>query len=206
MPALFLDRDGVILRVEAGKYNNTVFDCEFLPGTVSAIVKLGSVFYPIIIITNAGSAIHRGLSRREDIRAIHEWIQFSVEDNGGQIAGAYYCPHTMGAQCKCRKPGTELFEQACRDFLIDPKDSYVVGDSASDVLAAVTIGATPVLVRTGLGGQLLHEVIEDPGNYGMLMDANPLIVDDLLAFAYWIKVKPLTEYAKKATAPSHTTA
>jgi D-glycero-D-manno-heptose 1,7-bisphosphate phosphatase len=206
MPALFLDRDGVILQVRRGAYNNTLGDCTFIPGVLGAFSVLVRYFYPIVVITNqAGSAY--GYTTNENIDAIHKWIQDAVEGDGGRIDEIYYCHHSVEDKCRCRKPGTALFEKARDRFgMISLEDSYMVGDSVSDVLAAVAVGATPVLVRTGLGAQLLHEVIEDPKNYGMLMDANPLVVDDLLAFAYWIKVKPLTEYAKKATAPSHTTA
>lgn len=188
------------MRVEAGKYNNRLQDCEFIPFALDALTLLSKHFDPVIVVSNqAGIAYgHTTMGDQEDIS---NWIRDEVYGNGGRILAFYYCPHASDGKCKCRKPGTALFEDARDRYGVDLHNSYVVGDSAADVLASVTIGATPVLVRTGLGEQLLHEVIECPSDYGMLMDANPLVVESLLAFAYWINVKPLTAHAQKATTP-----
>lgn len=54
--------------------------------------------------------------------------------------------------CDCRKPGTGMIEQAARDLNIDLAQSWMVGDTSTDMEAARRAGLRSVLVRTGFGG------------------------------------------------------
>ena len=57
-PAVFLDRDGTLNREV--DHLNRVQDLELLPGAGEAVVRLGEVGYPVLVITNQ-SAVARGL-------------------------------------------------------------------------------------------------------------------------------------------------
>jgi len=60
-PAIFLDRDGVIIQNHEN-YVRSWKDVEFLPSSLRALNLLSQTSYKIIIITNQ-SAIGRGISK-----------------------------------------------------------------------------------------------------------------------------------------------
>jgi D-glycero-D-manno-heptose 1,7-bisphosphate phosphatase len=97
-----------------------------------------------VIITNQ-RGIARGAMTEADLVDIHNRMRAEVAREGGRIDAIYHCPHE--GDCDCRKPGTELFRRAAHDLGIELGGSAVVGDRASDMHAAATIGALRVLVR-----------------------------------------------------------
>ena len=68
--AAFLDRDGVINRLNMGSYVTTWDKFEFLEGVIPAIAELNEAGFIVIIITNQ-SAINRGLMSTQDLVQIH---------------------------------------------------------------------------------------------------------------------------------------
>jgi uridine kinase len=54
--------------------------------------------------------------------------------------------------CNCRKPATGMIDQACSEMPILRKDSWLVGDTTTDLLTARRAGLRSVLVRTGYAG------------------------------------------------------
>jgi D-glycero-D-manno-heptose 1,7-bisphosphate phosphatase len=52
------------------------------------------------------------------------------------------------SQCLCRKPGTLLFEQAIAKYKIDPKGSFMIGDSQIDIQAADKMKIKGILLPT----------------------------------------------------------
>ena len=55
--------------------------------------------------------------------------------------------------CDCRKPEPGLITRAIKDLNIDPAQSWFVGDSTADVLAAQRLAIRSILVETGEGGR-----------------------------------------------------
>ncbi|MBI2631632.1 HAD-IIIA family hydrolase [Candidatus Pacearchaeota archaeon] len=83
---------------------------------------------------------------------------------GARIDKTYYCPHhpdpkgKIGPngpnndyvkECECRKPKHGLILQAGNDFNIDLTQSYMIGDSHSDILAGQKAGCKGILVERG---------------------------------------------------------
>lgn len=135
--AVFLDRDGTI-NIDK-EYLYKVEDFEYLPGAVEGLKKLGDAGYLLIVITNQ-SGIARGYYTEEDYRHMDEWMKANLLTKGVKIAGSYYCPHHPKAdvleyrrECECRKPGTELFWKAQKDFDIDMSQSFAIGDKERDL-------------------------------------------------------------------------
>lgn len=149
-PALFLDRDGVIIENRAN-YVLSWSDVEFLPGALEALASLRDAPIRVVIVTNQ-SPIGRGLVARETIDAINERIIAEIEAAGGRIDAAYICPHAPEDACTCRKPEPGMLIQAAADLDIDLDRSIMVGDALTDVGAGQGAGvAESVLVRTGRG-------------------------------------------------------
>ena len=53
-----------------------------------------------------------------------------------KINKIYYCPHLEELDCMCRKPNPGMIRKAIIDFPeISIQDSYLIGDSDSDIQA-----------------------------------------------------------------------
>jgi histidinol-phosphate phosphatase family protein len=145
--AVFLDRDGVIIR-ELPRYVLRSEDVEILPGAVEAIARLGRAGYPVIVVTNQ-SPVGRGLLTVEGLEAVHAHLRDLVRQGGGEITAFLVCPHLPDARCECRKPRPGLVLQASRRLGIDLRSSFLVGDQRVDIEAAKAAGCRSVLVLSG---------------------------------------------------------
>jgi histidinol-phosphate phosphatase family protein len=159
--AVFLDRDGVINRLEVGDYVTSWDKFVFIPGAQEAIAALSRAGYLIIIITNQ-SVINRGLLSEAQLSEMHELMRAEVERSGGRIDAIYYCPHTPEENCPCRKPGTGMFDRVNEDYDIDYEQSWFVGDFDSDREVAENMDLKFILAQ-GDGGLLAasRKILQD---------------------------------------------
>jgi len=149
-PALFLDRDGVIIENQSN-YVRSWEDVTILPGALEALARVNTTNFKIIIITNQ-SAVGRGIITLEDAWAINDRIIQVIQRSGGRVDGTYMCPHAPPQGCDCRKPRPGLIMKASSEHTIDLKRSILVGDALSDIQAGQNAGIpTNFLVRTGRG-------------------------------------------------------
>lgn len=148
--AVMLDRDGVI-NVDCG-YVHEIKNFEFIPEVLDALQELAKTEFKIIIITGQ-SGIGRGYYTEEDYQKLTKHMLKEFEKNSIRIDGIYYCPHSPGYGCSCRKPETGMVEKAKKDFNIDLKKSYFIGDKTSDIKCGKNAGCRTILVRTGKAGK-----------------------------------------------------
>lgn len=134
--AVFLDRDGTINNDNGYVYQIEEF--EILPGVIEGLHLLQDAGYLLIVVTNQ-SGIARGYYTEQDFRILTGWMMERFKTMGIQIAEVYYCPHLPNAPipmyrktCRCRKPGTGLYERAVKEFHIDLSKSYAIGDKIRD--------------------------------------------------------------------------
>jgi D-glycero-D-manno-heptose 1,7-bisphosphate phosphatase len=80
---------------------------------------------------------------------------------GGKIEAIFFCPHGPEDQCTCRKPQDGLFSELAQRLRITLTGVPAVGDSLRDLQAAQSVGATPILVRTGNGEKMLGKDIPE---------------------------------------------
>ncbi|MDD3845743.1 MAG: HAD family hydrolase [Syntrophorhabdaceae bacterium] len=152
-PAVFLDRDGIInMKMAEGEYVTHWSGFTFLPGVFEAIRLFNANDRLVIVVTNQ-QCIGKGLVTMEAIETIHTKMTGSLEENGSHVDGIYVCPHLASDGCSCRKPGTGLFEMALKDFRkrgisIDMSNSYMIGDSATDILAGERAGLRTILLAS----------------------------------------------------------
>ena len=143
--AIFLDRDGVINK-NRDDYVKSVDELEIFPKIGHSIKKLNENNFLIIIITNQ-SAINRGYTTYQKVDQIHNFIKHQIGKVGAIIDEIYICPHKPDELCKCRKPKTGLLLKAIRELKIDPKSSWMIGDSDSDIEAGVSIGCKTIKIE-----------------------------------------------------------
>ncbi len=156
-PAIFLDRDGVIIE-NRSSYVRSWDDVKFFPTAVQALARYASSPYHIIFVTNQ-SAVGRGIISYTTAETINQKIAAKLEKNGCRIDGVFMCPHEPEDNCTCRKPRPGLLEQAAQMMSIDLSKSVMVGDAWTDLQAGQAAGVPKLgLVLTGRGRQQLNQV------------------------------------------------
>jgi len=162
-PAVFLDRDGVIIQ-NRENYVCSWNDVEFLPSSLYALERLSQTPYKIIIITNQ-SAIGRGIITLQEAEAINRRIIKEINKSGGRVDGFFMCPHAPEDHCLCRKPQPGLIQKAAEELSIDLESSALIGDALTDIQAGSAAGIkTLIMVKTGRGREqfLLSQTILNP--------------------------------------------
>ena len=154
--AIFLDRDGVINQ-ERKDYVKKLDEFKILDKIADAINIIKSHGFLVIIITNQ-SAINRKLLSVETLNKIHEKLQSYLEKYDTSFDQVYFCPHMPSENCECRKPKPGLIIQAVTDFKIDLSQSYMIGNSETDVQAATNAGCKGILLKEN---QTLLEAVMD---------------------------------------------
>ncbi|MGH9757565.1 MAG: D-glycero-alpha-D-manno-heptose-1,7-bisphosphate 7-phosphatase [Candidatus Acidiferrales bacterium] len=134
-----LDRDGVINRRIAGGYVTSWDQFEFLPGALEGLRLLTESGYTILVLSNQ-AAVGEGMLSEEALARMTQKFVAQAAEQGGRISGVYYCTHSKGAQCDCRKPRAGLFLRAQREHGFDFSESFFIGDSLSDERAAEAAG------------------------------------------------------------------
>jgi histidinol-phosphate phosphatase family protein len=145
--AVFLDRDGVIIRkAPEGQYITAWEQVEFLPGVGEALRKLRQNGFLLIVVTNQ-SAVSRDELAVAVLESIHERIVQHLAQEGVTIDAIYYCPHDRNGNCQCRKPRPRMLLQAAEEHGIDLHQSWMVGDAATDIEAGHAAGCRTVWLR-----------------------------------------------------------
>ncbi len=145
--AVFVDRDGVLNRalVRNGKLvpPASVDELELLPGVAEACVALRAAGFLLIVVTNQPD-VARGTQNRQTVAAIHEVIRGKVPLDDVRV-----CFHDDADGCECRKPKPGLLLEAAKDWDIDIRHSFLVGDRWKDIEAARNAGCRAVQVENG---------------------------------------------------------
>ena len=147
--AVFLDRDGTI--IEDVHFIKSPSQVKLIPGAAEAIRRINEAGALVIVVTNQ-SGIARGLSTEMDYEAVKNHYEALLEKSGAHIDRSYYCPHhpDVNGPCKCRKPGTALFEQALAEFSLTPDRVAYIGDRWRDVAAAKRLGGRGIMIPSGM--------------------------------------------------------
>ena len=148
---VLLDRDGVI-NLDSGDYIKSPSEWQAIPGSLEAIARLNRAGLRVVVVSNQ-SGVGRGLFPASTLEAINARMRREVVAAGGALAGVYCCPHRPDEGCDCRKPAPGLLRRIESDFGQSLRDAPFVGDSLTDIDAALAVGARPMLVRTGYGLQ-----------------------------------------------------
>ena len=160
--AVFLDRDGVINKIV---WNEDIEqldspmrpeELELLPKVTEALKILESKGYLLFIVTNQPGAA-KGKTSYLTLCRVNDKLIRLIQSEGINIAGIELCPHhPTGSEnsdekflihkCTCRKPGTGMIDSLCAKFSIDRKNSWMIGDSATDVICGKNAGVKTAFI------------------------------------------------------------
>lgn len=152
--AIFLDRDGTINKYVG--FLRNIDDFELIDGVSETIKLINQSGYLAIVVTNQ-PVIARGEVTWEELHEIHRKMETLLGKDGAYIDGIYICPHHPNKgyegerpeykiNCDCRKPKPGLLFQAAKDFNINLSESYMIGDSDTDIMSAVNAGVCGVKI------------------------------------------------------------
>ncbi len=145
---ILLDRDGVINQRMKEGYVTCWEEFTFLPGALEALHLLTRNGYCILVISNQ-AGIAKGLMTAAQLDEITRRFRAEVEQQGGYIKKVYYCMHRSEDNCSCRKPKSGLLLQAQQEHGFSFPDTFMIGDSNTDLQAAQTVGCPALLVGDG---------------------------------------------------------
>lgn len=159
--AVFLDRDGTLNKYVG--FLRDINDFELLDGVTDAIKAINNSGYLAIVVTNQ-PVIARGEVTVPQLEEIHNKMETLLGLEGAYIDAIYYCPHhphkgydgeipELKYDCDCRKPKPGMLMQAAEDFNIDLSNSWMVGDSESDIQCGMNAGCKTALIGSGDFGQ-----------------------------------------------------
>ena len=154
-PALFLDRDGVV--VEEVHFLHRPEDVRLVPGAAAVLAFARRQGIAVVLTTNQ-SGIARGLFGWEDFAATQGRLEALLAAEQAAFDMVLACPfHPEGnppyrGDHPCRKPRPGMLLRAAERLGIDLARSWVVGDRARDLEAGRAAGCAGGLhVLSGYG-------------------------------------------------------
>jgi histidinol-phosphate phosphatase family protein len=181
--AVFLDRDGT-LNVEVDHLLSPS-QMQLLPGVADAVRSLNRAGLLAVGVTNQ-PVLARGDVSWVDLNRIHATLDHLLGMGNAYLDRLYVCPHhpdsgfagevqELKIDCDCRKPRTGMIDRAVRELDISRGNSWMVGDTTSDIRAGARAGLRTILVRTG------HAGVD-----GKYQDQPDYVMPDLPAAVDWI--------------------
>ena len=159
--AVFLDRDGTLIPDKDCLRNAD--ELELLPGVAEALHELNLQGWRTVVVTNQ-PVIAKGFCDEVELQKIHNKLESLLGREHAFIDRIYFCPHhpekgfpgerpELKTDCDCRKPKTGMIQKAVAELNINLKQSWLIGDTTTDLQTAKNAGVKSILVRTGSAGR-----------------------------------------------------
>ena len=150
--AIFLDRDGVLIRTDIRKGRpyaiRKLADLEYLPGAREAVQRARELGFLTIVVTNQPD-VARGLADKAEVDAMHAQI---IETLG--VDDVQACFEVEGPDSRRYKPRPGMLLDAAEQFGIDLEKSYLIGDRWRDIDAGQAAGCFSVFIDCGYSEEL----------------------------------------------------
>ena len=146
--AIFLDRDGVLFDNSDQYYIWKQEQIRFVDGVFDNLKCLLLNGYQLFIVSNQGG-ISKGLYPKDDILNLHAGLIQTFRNNQIEITEIVFCPHHPEIEkCICRKPDSILIEKLLAKHKLSKEESYLIGDSESDMEAAQKAGIQKIKINS----------------------------------------------------------
>jgi len=194
--AVFIDRDGTLNDMVYDETHGTLDsprrpkDVSLKPYAAEFIKCAHQHGYLAIVATNQ-PGVARGTLSLKALASVNNKLAALLAAEGAKWDDLRFCPHCPAAakkkneyavECECRKPKPGLLLGAAREFNIDLRKSWMVGDGLNDIQAGKTAGCRTILVT-----KLKIEQVE---RFFSLENCRPdAIANDLKEAAEVIKTK-----------------
>lgn len=157
-PALFLDRDGVI--VKDTHYLGRPEHMHLIEGAALAIARCNALGIPIVVVTNQ-SGIGRGYYDWDSFHAVQAALCSALALAGARLDAVLACAyHSDGAEQfriadhPWRKPNPGMILEATNRMALDLARSWIIGDRVGDIAAGRSAGLRGgILITTDQGAR-----------------------------------------------------
>ncbi|MEP6927780.1 MAG: HAD-IIIA family hydrolase [Ginsengibacter sp.] len=131
--AVLLDLNGTLV---SPLKPESLSEMKIIPGADIAVKRLVEENFICPVVT-----IQSGIAKeRFTEQEFRDWFSAFFINLKLDIKGPYICPHRFTEDCVCKKPNSFLYNRAAKDYSIDLSKSYVIGDTAWDMIAGKNIG------------------------------------------------------------------
>ncbi len=145
--AIFFDRDGVINARILGGYVRHWNEFELLEGVIETLRSVKQRGYLAIIITNQ-RGVGAGMMSEADLTNVHEELQRAMKQKSGvQFDDIVFCTDSDRTSAR-RKPSPAMLLEAAEKWNIDLPNSWMIGDSISDIEAGARAGTKTAYLVT----------------------------------------------------------
>ncbi|MFI5201536.1 MAG: D-glycero-alpha-D-manno-heptose-1,7-bisphosphate 7-phosphatase [Candidatus Kapaibacterium sp.] len=147
LSAIFFDRDGVINARILGGYVRHWNEFELLPGVVETLREVKRRGYLAIIVTNQ-RGVGLGIMSQEELDSVHAELQREMERLAGvRFDDIIFCTDIDNSLGR-RKPSPAMLLEAAEKWNIDLANSWMIGDSMSDIEAGQRAGTKTAYLVT----------------------------------------------------------
>jgi D-glycero-D-manno-heptose 1,7-bisphosphate phosphatase len=116
---------------------------EITDGAKELLTKLKELGFVLICVTNQPD-VSRGTRTLENVLAMNQVVKKLLP-----LDELYACLHDNQHNCECRKPKPGMLLAGARDFDLNLKESFMIGDRAGDVEAGRRAGTTTIFIDHG---------------------------------------------------------
>lgn len=142
--ALFIDRDGTILREPEDEQIDSLSEFSFVPGAIGALAQLAKLDYELVLVSNQ-DGLGTPSFPEEDFLPPHRLMIETLRGEGVEF-DAEYIDHTFPSDnAPTRKPGTAMLT-AYTDGQYDLGASFVIGDRITDAVLAKNLGTKAIIL------------------------------------------------------------
>ncbi len=154
--ALFIDRDGTIIREPADEQIDSLEKLEFLPGAISGLKALCSLGYELVLASNQ-DGLGTASFPEETFHPAHNKMLATLAGEGVRFDDELIDRSFPADGLPTRKPGTGMFGRYLGGEY-DLAASFVIGDRLTDIMLARNLGAKGILIAPAEeGARLLEE-------------------------------------------------
>ena len=157
--AVFLDRDGTLI---------PDMDCLRMPGRAGTFTRRYEALHELnlqgwrtVVVTNQ-PVIAKGFCDEAELQNIHNKLETLLGREHAFLDRIYFCPHhpekgfpgerpELKIECDCRKPKTGMIQKAVAELNIDLSQSWLVGDTTTDLQTAENAGLENPFCADGRG-------------------------------------------------------
>lgn len=137
--ALFIDRDGTIIREPEDEQIDSLEKLEFVPGAISALAALAKEGWELVMVSNQ-DGLGTPSFPEEDFWGPHKKMLTTLEGEGIVFSDQLIDRSFPSENLPTRKPGTGMLT-AYMDGSYDLAGSFVIGDRETDLELAANLGA-----------------------------------------------------------------
>lgn len=150
--AIFIDRDGTIIKEPADEQIDSLEKLEFVPGAISALRSLMGRGYELVMVSNQ-DGLGTPSFPEETFHPAHNKMLSTLEGEGVTFDAQLIDRSFPEDNLPTRKPGTGMLT-AYMDGSYDLTKSFVIGDRLSDMQLASNLGAKGILIGEATDGTM----------------------------------------------------